>query len=77
MRGFLDGYRSRIDLAPGDVAAIPAVLAFLSLRRAVVCLARWQESRRTAFRAEATQKLMLARTTRRPDQPIARVSTGE
>lgn len=77
MRGFLDGYRSMIDLAPGDVAAIPAVLAFLSLRRAVVCLARWQESRRPAFRAEATQKLALARTTRRPDQPIARVSTAE
>lgn len=74
MRRFLDGYRSRMELPARDLGAIPAVLAFLSLRRAVVCLARWQETRSGMLRTEADQKLMLARTARRAHQPIVRVS---
>ncbi|MEO8509629.1 MAG: phosphotransferase [Chloroflexota bacterium] len=71
---FLDGYRSKVGLLPQELRALPAVLAFLSLRRAAVLLGRWIDQPGDAAPWEVIEKLMLARTIAAGDHVIARVA---
>ena len=74
MGAFLAGYRGRSTLTEAELRAMPAVLAFLSLRRAAVCLGRDAERPSDALRAEAWAKVAVARRALDGTDPIARVA---
>ena len=73
MDAFLEGYGSRAAVSASELGAIPRVLAFLSLRRCAVCLARVSDGG-PAMQAEAMGKLQLARTILEGTHPIQSVT---
>ncbi len=74
MAALLEGYRRRVELSAAEVGLLGPVLAFLSLRRAAVCVARAAESHRPALRREARDKMLLARTILAGQHPIVRLA---
>ncbi|MDP9272586.1 MAG: phosphotransferase [Chloroflexota bacterium] len=67
---FLAGYRRRRELPRGELTLLPDVLAFLSLRRAIVCGALYRETPADRWRAEATIRVRLARSILEGQHPI-------
>jgi Ser/Thr protein kinase RdoA (MazF antagonist) len=67
---FLAGYRRRRELPRGELTLLPDVLAFLSLRRAIVCGAHYRETPADRWRAEATMRVRLARSILEGQHPI-------
>jgi Ser/Thr protein kinase RdoA (MazF antagonist) len=74
LAAFLAGYRGRSALTEAELRSIPTVLAFLSLRRAAVCLGRDAERPSDALRAEARAKVEIARRALDRTDPIAQVA---
>ena len=74
LAAFIAGYRTESPLADDELRSVPAVLAFLSLRRAAVCLARDAERPSDALRSEARAKVELARRALSRTDPIAQVA---
>ncbi len=74
MAAFMEGYRARSPLSDLELRSIPTVLAFLSLRRAAVCLGRDAERPSDALRSEARMKVELARRALAGTDPIAQVA---
>ncbi len=74
LAAFIAGYRTASPLADDELRSVPAVLAFLSLRRAAVCLARDAERPSDALRSEARAKVELARRALSGTDPIAQVA---
>lgn len=75
-RRFVAGYRRRADLPASEMALLPDVLTFLSLRRAVVCWARAGEDGRGRWTVEATARLRLARELIAGTHPLVAVSAA-
>jgi Ser/Thr protein kinase RdoA (MazF antagonist) len=75
-RRFVAGYRRRADLPASEMALLPDVLTFLSLRRAVVCWTRAGEHGRGRWTAEAAARLRLARELLAGTHPIVAVSAA-
>jgi Ser/Thr protein kinase RdoA (MazF antagonist) len=57
---FVQGYLGRRAVPPPELDLVPDVGAFLALRRAIVCVARWAETTDDEWLAEATEKMNLA-----------------
>lgn len=57
---FVAGYLERNPIPPAELERLPEVGAFLALRRAIVCVARWAETTDDEWLAEATDKMNLA-----------------
>jgi Ser/Thr protein kinase RdoA (MazF antagonist)/ribose 1,5-bisphosphokinase PhnN len=57
---FVTGYLERNAISPAELERLPEVGAYLALRRAIVCVARWVESTDDEWLAEATEKMNLA-----------------
>lgn len=60
MRLFLESYRSRSPIGQDELALLPAVWQFLTLRRAIVCWHRYTQTEASNWLSEALQKLELA-----------------
>jgi Ser/Thr protein kinase RdoA (MazF antagonist) len=75
-RRFVAGYRRRADLPASEMALLPDVLTYLSLRRAVVCWTRAGEDRRDRWTAEAATRLRLARELMAGTHPLVAVSAA-
>lgn len=75
-RRFLDGYRRRRELPGDELTLLPDVLAFLSLRRAIVCWSRARDGDARRWHAEAERRVRLARSLLAGTHPIVRLAAG-
>jgi Ser/Thr protein kinase RdoA (MazF antagonist) len=75
-RRFLDGYRRRRELRGEELAFLPDVLAFLSLRRAIVCWSRARDGDARRWHAEAERRVRLARSLLAGTHPIVELAAG-
>jgi Ser/Thr protein kinase RdoA (MazF antagonist) len=58
---FLDGYRSVGTYDAAELSLLPSVAGFLAIRRAIVCIGRFVESRDERWSRQAKERLRLAR----------------
>jgi Ser/Thr protein kinase RdoA (MazF antagonist) len=68
---FATGYLERCAIRPSELERLPAVGAYLALRRAIACWARWAETNEDQWLVEAHEKMDLAQAYRTGRHPLA------
>ena len=75
-QAFLAGYRAASKVPIGELDRLQAVLEYLSLRRAAVCLARSVETAEPRWASEARARIGIAERLADGTHPLARAGKG-
>jgi Ser/Thr protein kinase RdoA (MazF antagonist) len=73
---FATGYLERSSIRPSELDRLPLVGAYLALRRAAICLARWADTMDRHWLTEASEKMDLASAYRDGRHPYAAFMAG-